>query len=160
MIIYIPYPLLGFLPHKFSPTVAKILNTTLQAYEQRKIDIYVVVPYDPVCKIPVKDNFTQYLNILNKTLPPKHVLEVTNEEFFQTYPFIQHFLAIIMVDFKYMALIEAGYHPPNGDYDYTYLVYNPQAINKTMSLALEILQNFDNPNSDRYGYPNLGIGRM
>ena len=148
VIVYIPYPLLGFLPHKFSPTVGKILNTTLQAYEQHKIDTYVVIAYNPICLIEVNKTFIKYLNRLNATLPPKHVLEARNEEQFYTYPFRHHFLAIIMVDFKYMALIEAGYHPPNGDYDYTYIFYNPQAINKTMSLALKILQNFDNPNFD------------
>ncbi len=148
MIVYIPYALIAWNWKIFSPTVGKILNTTLQAYEQRKVDAYVVIAYDPVCSIEVNDTFTKYLNRLNTTLPPKHVLEARNEEQFYTYPFRHHFLAIIMVDFKYMALIEAGYHPPNGDYDYTYIFYNPQAINKTMSLALKILQNFDNPNFD------------
>lgn len=153
-------PLLGFLPHKFSPTISKILNTTLKVYQQRKINIYIVIKivinYGTICKFideSVKDTFIQYLNIFNKTLPPKHVLEAKDEGWFVTYPFIQHFLIIAVIDGKYMALIQAGYHPPNGDYDYTFLVYNPQVINKTANTALEIFHNFDNPNSGWYGYP-------
>ncbi len=150
VIVYIPYPLLGFLPHKFSPTVGKILNTTLQAYEQHKIDTYVVIAYNPICLIEVNKTFIKYLNRLNATLPPKHVLEMKNEDLLSifTYPFQKHFLAIIMVDFKYMVLIEPGLHPPTNDTQHTYIFYNPQAINETMSFALKILRNFDNPNFD------------
>lgn len=153
LIIYIPYPLLGDLPRKFPPTLGKILNTTLQLYEQRKVDAYVVVAYDPVCKIEIKDILIKYLDRLNQTLPPKHVLEAKNEEWFITYPFVRHYLVIAMIDGKYMIFIKSGYIAFTGSYEDTIIAYNPKLVNKTMTLALQAFRNFDNPNSPWYRYP-------
>ncbi len=164
LIVFIPYAnwYIATVWEVFSPTVGKILNATLQAYEQRKVDAYVVVAYDPICtycKTNVKDTFIQYLNRLNATLPPKHVLETTSQDsiVFYMYPFKSNFLAMVLIDGKYMALIEPGLHPPTNDTRHTILLYDPTYITPRMKLLIDSYQTFDNPSSKYYWFYKDGI---
>ncbi len=169
LIVFVPYAEWGHVGvgnrDVFSPTVGKILNATLQAYEQRKVDAYVVVAYDPICtlcKTNVKDTFIQYLNRLNATLPPKHVLETNSQVFdfitFSVYPFKGNdFLIITLIDGRYMALIEPGPHPPTNDTRHAFLLYDPAYVDLGAEWLIKTFRNFDNPNSDDYWLHKWGV---